>query len=171
MTFPGSSNASEGPGSPGPSPFETAAVELAARGFHVFPCMPNSKAPLTAHGFKNATRDVDVIRGWWTRTPDANIAIRTGAISGIVVLDIDGDSGADSLAELERQFGELDLTVSVKTPDGVHYYFAHPGGTIPCSAGKIAPGIDVRGDGGYVLAPPSIHPRGIPYVWDEELDP
>jgi hypothetical protein len=103
------------------------------------------------------------------RWPGANIAIRTGAPSQLVVLDLDGDEGADALHELELAHGALPRTGTVQTPrGGSHYYFAHPGLEVPNSAAKLGQGIDIRGDGGYVLAPPSVGSNGRRYVVDEE---
>lgn len=121
------------------------------------------KTPLTAHGFKDATTDAAIVASWWTTWPDANVGVATGAVSGIDVVDLDlakGDTpaGRTTLAALEHQYGEFN-TLSVATGSGgVHLYFAHRDG-VGCSAGRL-PGIDVRGDGGYVVAPPSVHPSG-----------
>ncbi len=87
------------------------------------------------------------------RYPNANVAIATGAISGLVVIDIDGPDGEASLATLPP----MPETRIVQTGRGRHLYFAHPGGAVPNSAGKLGKGIDVRGDSGYVVAPPSRH--------------
>jgi hypothetical protein len=121
-----------------------AALELAER--HRLPVFP---VDLTTDGDKKplvkwkagATTDPAVIRGWWQRWPDAGIGYETGAVAEIVVLDVDGDAGADSLRELERAHGELPKTATVKTPrGGTHYLFRAPGEPIPNSQGKIAPG-------------------------------
>ena len=138
--------------------------------FAVFPCKPRSKAPLAVHGCKSATLESKQIRAWWERHPEANVAIATGAPSGIVVLDVDPRHGGDkSLSELQRKYSPLPRAPRVLTGGGgLHLYFAHPGGLVPNSAGRIANGIDVRGDGGYVVAPPSIHLSGQPYCWDPE---
>jgi hypothetical protein len=109
----------------------------------------------------------ETIARWWRRWPTANVAVRTGAASGLVVLDIDPDHGGSrSLTELQRLRGVLPPSLAVRTGSGGrHYWFAHPGGRVPNSAGRIAPGIDVRGDGGYVIAPPSLHHTGPAYQW------
>ncbi len=148
-----------------------AALAYANRGWHVFPCQPSGKTPATTHGFKDATTDPKQIRTWWRKHPDFNVAIRTGAVSGIVVLDIDLDRGGDeSLARLDDR--EWLYTVLAKTGGGgAHVYFAHPGGLVKSRVG-LWPGIDVRGDGGYVVAPPSRHENGQPYFWiTPPLDP
>jgi hypothetical protein len=133
-----------------------AALEYAASGRRVFPCAPGTKRPATVYGLHDATLDPDVIRGWWERWPRANVAIRTGAVSGLVVLDVDMPEGFASHEALEAKQGRLPVTYTTTMPSGgKHYYFRHPGGTVPNSAGKLGPGLDVRGDGGYVVAPPS----------------
>ena len=136
--------------------------------FAVFPCKPRGKTPLTEHGFKDASKDPAQIRKWWERWPDANIGIATGAISGIAVLDIDPrHCGDHTLEALEAQHGKLLATPTVLTGGGgLHFYFRHPGGGVPNSASKIGQGIDVRGDGGYVIAPQSIHESGNRYLWE-----
>lgn len=145
-----------------------AALDYAARGFAVFPVA--GKRPRTPHGLKDASRDPAEIAAWWEKWPGAGVAIRTGAASDLVVLDVDGEDGADALAELERRHGALPATASVTTRRGCHYYFRHPGGDLPNTAGKIGANVDTRGDGGYVVAAPSPHPSGGFYEWDRTLD-
>ena len=116
----------------------------------MFPC--EGKRPLTEHGFKDATTDPRRIHMWWSRWPQANIGMPTGERSGVFVLDVD-DLGA--LAELEAQIGKLPATWTVRTPSGgLHLYFQHVEG-VTNSPGGLPNGIDVRGQGGYVLVPPS----------------
>ncbi|MGO9605457.1 MAG: bifunctional DNA primase/polymerase [Candidatus Binataceae bacterium] len=136
-------------------------------GFMVFPCKPGGKTPLTEHGYKDARRDPSQIRKWWERWPEANIGIATGTISGIVVLDIDPRHGGDDTLEVLRaEHGKLPETPTVLTGGGgFHSYLRHPGGVVPNSVAKVGQGIDVRGDGGYVIAPESIHESGNPYSW------
>ena len=131
----------------------------------VFPCRPQDKRPATANGLKDATTDLDLIRQWWQQEPLFNLAIATGAVSGIFVVDIDGLDAEVELRRLEAEHGGFPSTVEVITARGRHVYFRSPETPVRNSAGKIAAGIDVRGDGGYVLAPPSIHPTGRPYEW------
>ena len=141
------------------------ALALAARGFHIFPCRPRDKRPATANGLKDATTDPDIIRAWWRQQPDNNIAIATGPASGVFVVDVDGLDAEATLRRLEAEHGALPPTVEVITARGRHIYFKWPQEPVRNSAGKIGPHIDVRGDGGYVLSPPSIHPSGRPYCW------
>src|SRR3974390_2224924 len=141
------------------------AIALALKGLAVFPCRPQDKRPATANGLKDATTDLDIIRQWWRQEPQFNLAVATGAVSGIFVVDIDGLDAEVVLRRLEAEHGGLPSTVEVITARGRHVYFRLPEMLVRNSVGKIAPGIDVRGDGGYVLAPPSIHPSGRRYEW------
>jgi len=129
-------------------------------------CSSPGKHPRTRHGPKDANRNDIQVSGWWRTWPDANIGIKTGKHAGIVVLDIDPrHRGDESLAELIRQHGELPETVEALTGGGGrHLIFAHPGDEVPNRA-NIRPGIDVRGDGGYIVAAPSVHIRGRAYAW------
>jgi hypothetical protein len=147
------------------------ALALARRGIAVFPLQPKSKIPFpNTHGCLDASKDEQQIAEWWSRTPDANIGIATGAESGLWVLDIDGDDGIKSLQELMRQHGMMPRTWQASTGNGFHLYFQHPGGRISNSRRRL-PGIDTRGDGGYVVAPPSIHPSGSVYHWSTGSSP
>jgi hypothetical protein len=147
------------------------ALALASRGLHVFPCRPRAKEPATAHGLLDATCDTDVIKSWWHTEPAANLAVRTGAISNLVAIDVDGGEAETALAQLEAEHGVLPPSVETITARGRHIWFRHPGGTVPNSASKIAEQVDVRGDGGYVLAPPSMHPSGRRYAWSVDCAP
>jgi hypothetical protein len=146
-----------------------AALTYSSRfGFAVFPCWPRAKIPATAHGCKEATGDPRQICAWWQRHADANLAIATGPASGIVVLDVDPPHhGDESLQALEARYGSLPETPQVLTGYGFQFYFRQPVRIeIPCSSGALAAGIDVRGTGGYVLAPPSVHVNGRRYAWE-----
>lgn len=144
-----------------------AALALADRGWPLCPVKPD-KSPRTLHGLKDATTNRSAVRNWLAMWPDSGIAIRTGTTSGLVVLDIDpAHGGDDTLHQLEREHGALPETVECATGGGGrHLYFKHPGGTVRNSTGKLGRGLDVRGDGGYVVAPPSPHPSGRRYEWD-----
>ncbi|MGE0650799.1 MAG: bifunctional DNA primase/polymerase [Alphaproteobacteria bacterium] len=131
-------------------------------------CSSPAKHPvgrLAPRGLLDASRDPATL-GTWFEGKAWNIGIATGAASGIVVLDIDPRHGGDeALAALEAQHGPLPLTWRFLTGGGgEHVLFRHPGGVVKNSAGKVGPGIDVRGDGGYIVAPPSIHISGRPYA-------
>lgn len=129
-------------------------------------CSSNGKHPMTKNGLKNASQDLVSIENWWRSAPRANIGILTGLESGLVVLDVDPrHGGEESLKNLEIEFGALPKTLAVKTGgDGWHYYFKHPGGKISNKA-SFRNGLDIRGDGGYIVAPPSIHASLKPYQW------
>lgn len=142
------------------------ALAYAKIGLRVFPVKPRDKIPLGAaapHGCLDATLDVDRITAWWSEFPEANVGIACG--NGLVVLDVDaGHGGEDSLEEIEREHGKLPDTPMVLTGGGgQHRYYSTP--TAKNKVG-LYPGIDVRGDGGYVLAPPSVHPSGKEYIWE-----
>ncbi|HTN42540.1 MAG TPA: bifunctional DNA primase/polymerase [Nitrospiria bacterium] len=144
-----------------------AALAAVARGWSVIPVRPRDKRPLIAwQDHQQRRADAGQVRAWYAKWPKANLGIVTGAVSGIFVVDVDPKhGGAESLGELERRLGPLPVTVeAVSGGGGRHVYFAHPGGVVPNRAG-LAPGIDVRGDGGMIVAPPSVHPSGVRYVW------
>jgi hypothetical protein len=143
------------------------ALALAQRKLHVFPCVECAKEPAVAGGCRAATADPLIIRQWWGERPDCNIGVATGAISGIFALDIDdGVNGEAELRRLEAEHDhQLPPSVEVITGSGRHIYFRMPAVPVRNSAGMIAPGIDIRGDGGYCIAPPSLHPTGRRYRW------
>lgn len=162
-----------------------AALAYAARGFKVFPCHTPKvtadvgdptcscgrddcqnigKHPRTKNGLKDATNDPAKVTEFWHEWPMANIGLVTS--SEYVVIDIDehGENNDDALA-YERT---LPRTATVITGSGRHYYFRNPSGqSIRCSTSGLAVGVDVRAEGGYVIAPPSLHRSGREYVWDE----
>ena len=130
-------------------------------------CNRPGKHPLTKNGVNDATTDLDTIKDWWEKWPQANMGIRTGPESGLVVLDVDPrNGGSESLAQLITQYGELPETLVCGTGGGGwHYYFQHPDqfqlkGKVPGLAG-----LDIKSDGGYVVAPPSRHHSGGVYRW------
>jgi len=144
-----------------------AALAYCARGWSVIPIEPRGKRPLVAWTeYQQRRATVDEITRWFRRWPDANVAIVTGEVSAIVVLDVDErHGGALSLAELDIELGPIPSTVEVATGGGGrHLYFRHPGGRVSNRVG-LRPGIDLRGDGGCVVAPPSVHPSGGRYAW------
>ncbi len=160
------------------------ALPYARAGYHVFPihtirngacscggikrCKPGKHpvGTLVPNGLKDATTDPEVIKVWWSKMPDANIGIATGRESNLVVLDVDGAEGEALLAELERQYGPLPPTAVVKTGKGRHLHFAYPKGVTKVrTVARKKLKLDVRGDGGYVVAPPSIHESGHTYIF------
>jgi hypothetical protein len=138
-----------------------AALDYAARGLPVFPCLPRSKAPAVPRGFLSATTNPATIRRFWTN-PECNVAIPTGARSGFWALDVDG--AVATLRALEMEHGAIPKTRTVATARGKHAWFAYPG-SVPSTAGRLGPGIDTRGDDGYVIVPPSVHQTGHRYVF------
>jgi len=136
-----------------------AALDYARDGFAVFPVVPGGKAPLTSHGWQDASTDEFIIRRWFERWPHANVGIACGRVSGVIVLDFDtkgGSKGYETLAALIGKIGEIP-TPSVSTPSGgVHLYFNWSPNT-PESWWKDGQlGIEYKTNGSYVLAPPSV---------------
>jgi hypothetical protein len=161
-----------------------AALDYAARGLPVFPVYPvipfrgrfackclyglrcerPGKHPMTRHGLGDATSDPVAIREFWACAPDANLGIACSA--ECCVIDVDPRHGGDdALADLERKYGPLPITWTVKTGGGGSHYFFRSPQDIRNSAGKIGVGLDIRGSGGYVVAPPSRHVSGNLYEW------
>lgn len=143
-------------------------------GLAVFPIKPKSKQPLTEHGLKDASKEPEQIESWWNRWPVANIGIATGAVSGglvVIDLDVDRDKGIDgrvTLREWEAEHEKLpDNTWLAITGRGGYHYFYHDTSTVRNRTG-IYEGIDIRGDGGYIVAPPSVHPNGNTYEWEQD---
>ena len=136
-----------------------AARSLAAVGVPVFPCKPDGKRPLTRRGFLDATTDPAQVAQWWARTPDANICLPTGAASGVVVVDVDVHGPVDGRAAWRRASaaGLVDgAGLLVRTPtSGAHAHFPATQGVEQRSWQTAGAGVDFRGDGGYIIAPPS----------------
>jgi len=133
----------------------------------VIPIEPRGKRPLVAWlDFQIRIASASEINDWFQRWPDANVGIVTGRISQLVVADVDAQHGGlESLTQLERAHGPLPRTVEAITGGGGrHLYFVHPGGTVHNRV-AVHPGIDLRADGGCVVAPPSVHPSGRRYAW------
>lgn len=161
----------------------------ASRGWQVFPihnpipsggcdcgnpsCKQIAKHPRTINGLKDATTDPKKIIAWRQQYPYTNWAIRTGAESGIIVLDVDvKNDGEKSLDELTLDHAMLPATVEAQTGSGGrHIYFRHPGVEVKNSTSKLGHGLDIRGDGGYVCAPPSEHASGKHYEWELSSKP
>jgi len=142
----------------------SAALAYAEHGWFVFPCIPageDKKSPFTLHGYKDAATDPKTIREWWARWPDALIGVACGA-SGLVVIDPDMKHGVDGITNFDALGIAYDHALVSRTPTGgLHVLFTDTtGGAIHNSAGKLAPGVDVRGDRGYFIAPPSVTPEG-----------
>ena len=152
----------------------SASFRYALRGFAVFPLAVGAKVPPAgSHGLLDATTDLDVTRARWLKAPNANVGAATGGRSGIWVLDVDVDvrhphGGDKSLAELEAEHGLLPLTIEASTPRGgrhLYWRWSTIGPEIRNSAGRVGPGLDVRGEGGQIVLPPSVLSDGRGYRW------
>ena len=154
---------------------ETAIKYATKYGFAVFPIVERTKIPHTPRGCLDAKKDVGAINFWWNKWPNASIGIATGSISQLVVIDEDVDpdkglDGVDSIRRWERDHSALPETARALTGrGGVHLYYRYEGNDIRNSAGLLE-GVDVRGEGGFVVAPPSIHPNGRDYAWEDDPD-
>jgi hypothetical protein len=145
--------------------------EIAAaadRGWHILPVQARGKLPLVKGWLEVATRDIAQLEAWADQYPACNWGLATGAASGLVVIDVDGAEGRASLADLERQGFTMPATLTVttgRTDGGEHRYYRSPSGSDIHNdqTGKIGPHIDVRGTGGFVVCPPSVHASGKQY--------
>lgn len=152
-----------------------AALDYLTRGFSVVPAYtvnesvctcgrpdcdrPGKHSRIRWAEYQKRRPTVAEVEAWWSSWPDANIAIITGAVSGLVVIDLDGPEAEQAAVQLE-----LPATLICTTGRGRHLYYAHPGGYVPNKV-RLLPGLDVRADGGYVMAPPSLHASGRRYTW------
>lgn len=142
-------------------------------------CSRPAKHPwgrLAPRGLRDASSHRGQVDYWWaSQCPFANIGLVTGAQSGLWVLDVDaGKDGFASLEKLAKEVGGLPDTLQADTGGGgLHLYFRHPGPgrKVVTRTSSLGPGLDVRGDGGYVLAPPSRHISGRKYVWSRSMAP
>lgn len=164
-----------------------AALSYAKRGWPVLPlhsiidghcsctaanCTSPAKHPCTQHGLTDASVDPQQLATWWATWPTANIGIATGQKSRIVVLDCDTKNGGpDRLRELMDLHGAINTLTSITGGGGQHWVFQAPPEALKNSAGIIALGIDTRAEGGYIVAPPSIHLSGQKYEWDTRISP
>lgn len=162
-----------------------AALVYARRGWPVLPlhsitkdhctcgkpdCGSPAKHPRTEHGLTDASTEPSQLQAWWTQWPDANIGITTGRHSRIVVLDCDAKSGGpDRIRELMDINGAITTLTSLTGGGGQHWVFQAPPEPLRNTAGVIATGIDTRAEGGYIVAPPSIHLSGKKYEWDNRV--
>src|SRR5215472_7763116 len=149
------------------SDFASAALRYAHLGLAVIPLKPNDKRPMFENWPEVATADAGIVSRWWRQNPEANVGIATGQKSRVFVLDVDVEKGGqDSYDSLILKHGRPpDTWQQVTGSGGFHLFFRYPNFRVANAAG-ILPGIDIRGDGGQVVAPPSIHPNGNRYEWD-----
>lgn len=155
-----------------------AALEYASRGKPVFPCDPSNKRPLVPNGFKDASSDPIQIRAWWARWPQAMIGMPTGRVTGVWVLDVDDVAAFEAACDMA-----LPTTAKVMTGKGYHLYFVWDDEAPVFNAQQKVvsgqkvwpfhslPGAEVRGEGGYVILPPSWHPSGRQYSWAPDQEP
>ena len=146
------------------NPLLQAALNYAAKGFYVLPLKPQGKEPLTPNGYKNASIDTSTIVSWWSNNPLANIGIATGKTSNIFVVDIDGEN-IGKFSQL------LPDKMNVKSFKGQHYYFKYPDNCSVQSRLRVHKlDVDIKSDGGYIVAPPSMHPSNTFYkLCSEEI--
>ena len=156
---------------PAGAPMLAHALAYAAQGWAVHPLRRGSKKPATQHGFWDATTDTEQIAAWWTDDPEYNIGLATGEGSGVVVLDVDVKDGALGTESYDELYpGEEPSTLRAFTPSGgFHCYYRHPGYPVKNQQSKLANGLDLRGDGGYVVLPPSVI-DGRAYYWDDPAE-
>jgi hypothetical protein len=134
----------------------------------------SGKHPRFADWVKRATTDADAIRGWWRTWPAANVGLVTGARSGFFVLDVDPEHGGEATLALlvaEHEQGLPQTVEAITGSGGRHLLFKYPGHHVPNSTSKLGPGLDVRGDGGQIVAAPSQHRAGSAYEWQPECAP
>ena len=147
-----------------------AALKYADMGLSVIPIQPHSKKPLGAwEQYQGRIADSEEIKKWFAENPDANIAIVTGAVSNVVVIDLDSFEAKEALKK-ELSVFDIQFVPRSRTANGFHLFFKHPGGIVRNRTGILRK-IDVRADGGYVVAPPSKHPSGRTYTWEVPLTP
>ncbi|HWL54290.1 MAG TPA: bifunctional DNA primase/polymerase [Chthoniobacteraceae bacterium] len=153
------------------NPFIEAARAYIALGWYVFPCFPGTKKPATEHGCRDASNDPEQIERWWTQNPSYNIGLACGPASGVYVVDVDvspvkGIDGTNSMMKLPA----LPVTPVAETPGGgFHWLFRTD--DPPANKNAFRPGVDIRGDGYYILVAPSVHPNGGVYEWREGASP
>lgn len=150
-----------------------AASLLAGLGWPVFPCLPRGKttlARLAPNAVHSATADREAVARWWRQEPRANIGLACGV--AFFVLDIDADKGGhETLGDLEERHGELPDTVTSWTGSGGMHLLFKPDARVKNWSNRGGPGIDTRSTGGYIVAPPSIHPSGRAYRWLDDFAP
>jgi Bifunctional DNA primase/polymerase, N-terminal/AAA domain/Primase C terminal 1 (PriCT-1) len=138
------------------------ALEIRVKGFPIFPVEPRGKTPLVPwKPYQEKLPSEAQVRNWWHQWPDANIGMATGHLSQLLVIDVDSPEAFNILVKV---YPDIIRTSWAQTGRGWHFYFKWEEG-IPNSAGVLAPGIDVRSEGGFVVLPPSVHANGEMYQW------
>jgi hypothetical protein len=156
-----------------------AVLRYAAAGVPVFPCNPMSKRPCLAkeeggQGYKDATTDEAMLRVWWSRWPNAMIGMPTGSITGYAVFDVDVKEGVNGYAALQKARLPQNTPQAATPSGGLHLYYQANGVKIKSASGGVlekefGPGLDTRGEGGYVILPPSVASSGKAYRWNNNF--
>jgi hypothetical protein len=156
------------------SMFRDAALRYAENGWPVFPCNPLDKRPLTSHGFKDATTDPDIIKQWWEVWPNAMIGVPMGEASDVFCVDLDRKEGVDGVGTWSGLLSIHGATANTRihtTPStGRHLVYLYEHGVRNIPLGKLGPGIEIKGEGGYIIVPPSRMADGKEYVGND-VDP
>ncbi len=139
-----------------------AAQDYAGRGFSIIPIRPDKKPYIKWEPYQTRRATADEIKSWWSKWPSAMVGIVTGPISGILVIDCDSEEAYRKLQEL---LPDSFLTCIVRSPRGYHIYLIYPNGQHIGNAAGVMPGVDVRGEGGYIIGPPSVNAEGKAYEW------
>ncbi|HAR33412.1 MAG TPA: hypothetical protein DCR95_04795 [Desulfobacter sp.] len=139
-----------------------AALAYSEKGFSVIPIRPDKKPFIQWTDFQKRRATKEEIKKWFSQWPKANVGIVTGKISGVFVIDCDSQ---EAYEKIQAMLPECFLTAIVKTPRGYHLYFAYASENTISNAAGILPGVDIRGDGGYAIAPPSVNTEGKAYSW------
>jgi hypothetical protein len=154
------------------------ALWYARFGWRVLPCQPGAKIPAIRAWQRQATIDPEHLRSWWTAEPRRNVGVATGPESGLFVIDVDQHEvdGERTLRRLIRKLGPLPPTIGQHTGSGGRQlFFGWPDGpplrNSVGAKGGLGKGVDTRGQGGFVLVPPSLHPCGERYRWLEGRGP
>jgi len=145
-----------------------AALDYARRGFSVIPIRPDKKPFIAWAEYQDRRATAEEIRAWWVKWPGAMVGIVTGPISGLLVIDADSETAYQRIQELLPDFF---VTCIAKTPRGYHLYLIYPRDRTIGNAAGVMPGVDIRGNGGYIIGPPSVNAEGKAYAWLDGLSP
>jgi hypothetical protein len=149
-------------------------LALASKGWKLFPQHSGTKHPTIRKGWNTkATDETKQLTEWFTASPDANVGVKTGKVSNLMVLDVDGETGKESLRTLEEKYGAFPATLQSMTGRGQHLFFNHPGHKVTIKHSTTAShkilgqGLEIKADGeaDAVTVPPSIHANGKTYQW------
>ncbi len=147
-----------------PTQLARSALWYARHGWQVFPLRPRTKEPFGQLGVYSATADTDQVIDWWHKWPQANIGLHCGG-SGLLALDL--DEYKETFGGARLTMDEQETVTSLTGGGGTHLLYRMPEGLhLGNHKGDLPPGVDIRGHGGYIVLPPSIHPSGTPYRWE-----